>query len=39
MAWDRSLTATIAILGVPTVAVLLFTLGDRPDASPAAAPS
>ena len=39
MAWDRSSTATIAILGVPTVAVLLFTLGDRPDATPAAAPS
>src|SRR6185503_19499722 len=38
MPWDRSSTATIAILGVPTVAVLLFTLGDRPDATPAAAP-
>jgi len=38
MAWDRSSTATIAILGVPTAAVLLFTLGDRPDATPAAAP-
>jgi outer membrane protein OmpA-like peptidoglycan-associated protein len=38
MAWDRSSTATIAILGLPTVAVLLFTLGDRPDATPGAPP-
>jgi hypothetical protein len=28
--------ATVAILGLPTVAVLLFTLGDKPDEAPAA---